>query len=125
MADELTIEGYASLFWARDLNDDVAQPGCFSASLARTGPGAVRMLYQHEAKTPIGVWDVEPPLSEERETYLVEVLSGAVTVRQAEVSMPSFLYDAAMQAADFPSGTPDPLSVRARQGSAAEAALLY
>ena len=57
MADELTIEGYASLFWARDLNDDVAQPGCFSASLARTGPGGVRMLYQHEARTPIGVWD--------------------------------------------------------------------
>jgi len=76
-------------------------------------------------------WDVEPPLSEERETYLVEVLSGAATVRQTEVSAPSFLYDAAMQAADFPGGTPDPLSVRVRQGSAvfgwgagSEAALL-
>lgn len=57
MAGELTIEGYASLFWARDLNDDLAQPGCFAASLAKTGAGGVRMLYQHEAKTPIGVWD--------------------------------------------------------------------
>ena len=54
---DLAIEGYASRFWARDLNDDVAAPGAFAASLAKTGPGGVRMLYQHEADQPIGVWD--------------------------------------------------------------------
>ncbi len=51
------IAGYASLFWTRDLNDDVAAAGAFAASLARTGAGGVRMLCQHETARPIGVWD--------------------------------------------------------------------
>ncbi|HYD45891.1 MAG TPA: HK97 family phage prohead protease [Phenylobacterium sp.] len=51
------ISGYASLFWTRDLNDDVAAAGCFAASLARTGAGRVKMLHQHEAAAPVGVWD--------------------------------------------------------------------
>jgi HK97 family phage prohead protease len=51
------IEGYASLFWTRDLNDDVTAAGAFSASLARTGAGGVRMLCQHDADHPVGVWD--------------------------------------------------------------------
>ncbi len=54
---ELQIEGYASLFWTRDLNDDVAAPGAFSASLARTGAAGIRMLHQHETDEPVGVWD--------------------------------------------------------------------
>lgn len=53
----LRIAGYASLFWTRDLNDDVVAPGAFAASLARAGPGGVAMLYQHEARSPVGVWD--------------------------------------------------------------------
>lgn len=57
MHDELEIEGYASLFWTRDLNDDVAAAGAFGHSLARTGAGGVKMLHQHEAAQPIGVWD--------------------------------------------------------------------
>jgi len=51
------IAGYASLFWTRDLNDDVAAAGAFAASLARTGAAGVRMLCQHEADRPVGVWD--------------------------------------------------------------------
>ncbi len=51
------IEGYASLFWARDLADDVVAPGAFAASLARAGAGGVKMLHQHETSPPIGVWD--------------------------------------------------------------------
>jgi HK97 family phage prohead protease len=51
------IEGYASLFWTRDLNDDVTAAGAFSASLARTGAGGVRMLCQRDADHPVGVWD--------------------------------------------------------------------
>lgn len=54
---DLAIEGYASLFWVRDLADDVAAAGCFSASLARTGARGVKMLSQHEAARPVGVWD--------------------------------------------------------------------
>ncbi len=55
---ELPIQGYASLFWKKDLNDDVVAAGAFDASLARTPPGRVRMLMQHDPLQPIGVWDV-------------------------------------------------------------------
>jgi HK97 family phage prohead protease len=54
---DLAIEGYASLFWTRDLNDDVTAAGAFAASLARTGPEGVRMLHQHDSRAPVGVWD--------------------------------------------------------------------
>ena len=55
--NELPIQGYASLFWARDLNDDVVAQGAFDASLVRTPAGRVRMLMQHDPNDPIGVWD--------------------------------------------------------------------
>jgi HK97 family phage prohead protease len=54
---ETEISGYASLFWTRDLNDDVTAAGAFGASLARTGAGGVKMLCQHAADRPVGVWD--------------------------------------------------------------------
>lgn len=57
MDEEIEIEGYASLFWTRDLNEDVTAAGAFGESLARSGPEGVKMLYQHEAEAPIGVWD--------------------------------------------------------------------
>ena len=50
-------EGYASLFWTRDLNDDATAAGAFSATLARSGAAGVKMLFQHEAAEPVGVWD--------------------------------------------------------------------
>ncbi|MDC7683681.1 HK97 family phage prohead protease [Asticcacaulis sp. BYS171W] len=53
----MIIEGYASRFYERDLNDDVVVPGAFRDSLLRTGPEGVRMLYQHKVTAPIGVWD--------------------------------------------------------------------
>ncbi|MGA9658244.1 MAG: HK97 family phage prohead protease [Asticcacaulis sp.] len=51
------IEGYASRFGLRDLNEDVVVPGAFQPSLMSSGAGGVRMLYQHQLKSPIGVWD--------------------------------------------------------------------
>lgn len=57
MDQETQIEGYASLFWTRDLNEDVTAAGAFAASLARTGAAGVKMLHQHEGDAPIGVWD--------------------------------------------------------------------
>jgi len=57
MTDALTIEGHASLFWTRDLNDDVTAAGAFAASLAETGAAGVKMLHQHDDAEPIGVWD--------------------------------------------------------------------
>jgi HK97 family phage prohead protease len=50
-------EGYASLFGVRDGAGDMVAPGAFAASLRRRGAGAVRMLYQHFAHSPIGVWE--------------------------------------------------------------------
>ena len=54
---ETQISGYASLFWTRDLNDDVTAAGAFADSLARTGATGVRMLCQHDGDHPVGVWD--------------------------------------------------------------------
>lgn len=53
------IEGYASLFGVADQGGDVVQPGAYARSLAalRTKGGRVKMLWQHDAGEPIGVWD--------------------------------------------------------------------
>lgn len=63
-------------------------------------------------------WETEPPLSEEREVYRIGILDGDTVVRVAETDAPAFHWTAAMQAADFPSGVPDPVTVRIAQGSA-------
>ena len=51
------IQGYASLWGVADLNGDVVQAGAFADSLARTGAAGVRMLNQHDAHAPVGVWE--------------------------------------------------------------------
>ncbi len=48
--------GYASLFGKRDGSGDIVQPGAFVRSLKLKGPGAVRMLFQHDAAEPVGTW---------------------------------------------------------------------
>ncbi|MGL4494862.1 MAG: HK97 family phage prohead protease [Beijerinckiaceae bacterium] len=50
------IEGYASLFGVPDMAKDVVEPGAFSASLARRSASGIRMLWQHDAAQPIGIW---------------------------------------------------------------------
>src|ERR1700748_1876052 len=50
-------EGYASLFGVADGGGDRVASGAFAASLRRRGPAEVRMLYQHFAHAPIGVWE--------------------------------------------------------------------
>jgi len=50
-------EGYASLFGVADGAGDRVAPGAFAASLRRRGASDVRMLYQHFAHAPIGVWE--------------------------------------------------------------------
>lgn len=49
-------EGYASLFGAADLGKDMVMPGAFTQSLARRGPGGVKLLWQHDPAEPIGRW---------------------------------------------------------------------
>ncbi len=53
----LAVEGWASRFWVRDLNDDVVAKGAFAESLARSGARGVKMLHQHDGSAPVGVWD--------------------------------------------------------------------
>ncbi|MDE2492902.1 MAG: HK97 family phage prohead protease [Alphaproteobacteria bacterium] len=49
-------EGYASLFGVPDGAGDIVAKGAFLASLRRRPASRVRMLYQHCAHEPIGVW---------------------------------------------------------------------
>jgi len=49
-------EGYASLFGVPDGAGDVMAPGAFAKSL-RGGIERIRMLYQHFAHEPLGVWE--------------------------------------------------------------------
>ncbi|XBQ16293.1 MAG: HK97 family phage prohead protease [Oceanicaulis sp.] len=52
----LAVAGYASLFDIEDQGGDLVRAGAFAASLVRKGPDGVRMLFQHDAGEPVGVW---------------------------------------------------------------------
>ncbi|MEL6584866.1 MAG: HK97 family phage prohead protease [Pseudomonadota bacterium] len=54
------IAGYASLFGQRDRGGDVVAAGAYSTSLKRLKAQGrrVKMLWQHDPNTPLGVWDV-------------------------------------------------------------------
>ncbi len=49
-------EGYASVFGVTDSGGDKVMPGAFRRSLSKRGAGGVKLLYQHVAAEPIGVW---------------------------------------------------------------------
>ncbi len=51
-----TFEGYASLFHLRDLGNDIVMPGAFADSLGQRGMRGVKMLWQHDASQPVGIW---------------------------------------------------------------------
>ncbi|MDJ0992615.1 MAG: HK97 family phage prohead protease [Dinoroseobacter sp.] len=59
LGEELTIEGYASLFGVADQGGDIVEPGAYAASLAalQAKERSVKMLWQHDPVQPIGVWD--------------------------------------------------------------------
>jgi HK97 family phage prohead protease len=63
------IRGYAALFGDTDTAGDLIEPGAFGASLRRRGTGGIRMLWQHDPATPIGVWS---EIREDREGLFVE-----------------------------------------------------
>jgi HK97 family phage prohead protease len=50
--------GYASAFGRIDDAGDIVMPGAFAKTLARGGARRLRMLFQHDAKEPIGTWEV-------------------------------------------------------------------
>lgn len=49
--------GYGSIFNNKDLGNDVMMEGAFAKSIARKGARGVKLLYQHKADEPIGVFD--------------------------------------------------------------------
>ena len=55
--DKGMFEGYASIFGNKDLGNDVIEKGAFMRSLRRKGAKKIKMLYQHDTKEPIGVFD--------------------------------------------------------------------
>jgi HK97 family phage prohead protease len=59
VTDGQVIEGYASLFGQRDQGGDVVMPGAYGGSLAALSAAGrrVKMLWQHDPREPIGVWD--------------------------------------------------------------------
>lgn len=51
-----SFEGYASLFNREDLGRDIVLPGAFRESLASRGTRGIKLLFQHDANQPIGIW---------------------------------------------------------------------
>jgi len=49
--------GYASVFGQLDDGGDIVMPGAFKKSLASRGRANIRLLFQHDPKDPVGVWD--------------------------------------------------------------------
>jgi hypothetical protein len=48
--------GYASVFNRPDAGGDIVMPGAFERSL-RQRRGRVRLLFQHDPKEPVGIWE--------------------------------------------------------------------
>ena len=59
VSDGVEIEDYASLFGQPDQSGDVVMKGVYAASLSalKAQGQHVKMLWQHDASEPIGVWD--------------------------------------------------------------------
>lgn len=54
-SDDGSIEGLGSVFGNIDSYGDIIEPGAFKKSIASGRP--VKMLWQHDANQPVGVWD--------------------------------------------------------------------
>lgn len=57
VSEEGEFEGYASKFGDRDQGGDTVMKGAFTDSLKRRKPNEVKMLWQHNASEPIGIWE--------------------------------------------------------------------
>ncbi len=59
VTDGTVVEGYASLFGKMDQGGDIVEPGAYRESLTRlkAQKRSVKMLWQHDATQPIGIWE--------------------------------------------------------------------
>ena len=55
--DEGRFAGYASVFGEVDEGGDIVMPGAFAKTLAKRGQSKIRMLFQHDPKEPVGIWE--------------------------------------------------------------------
>ncbi len=55
--DVATFSGYGSIFGNIDNGRDMVMPGAFKDCLKSKKPGAIKMLWQHDASQPIGAFD--------------------------------------------------------------------
>ena len=53
-----SFSGYASLFDTPDMGGDIIAPGAFTDSIARRGPRGIKLLFHHDPREPIGIWQV-------------------------------------------------------------------
>ncbi len=49
--------GYASVFNQVDQGGDIVMPGAFKKSLMQKNNQDIRLLFQHDPKEPIGIWE--------------------------------------------------------------------
>jgi uncharacterized protein len=56
LAEDGSIEGYASLFGEVDQARDMVMPGAFAQTLKQRGLRKIPMLFQHDPSEPVGVW---------------------------------------------------------------------
>ncbi len=83
--------------------------------------GDLTITWKRRDRSPAAahIAPAETPMSETREAYDVEIFDGATVVRTfAAVPQHLQIYTAAQQAADFPAGLPNPLTVAVYQLSA-------
>ncbi len=77
--------------------------------------GALFLSWIRRTRTGGGSWSAsEVPLGETSELYRIEILDGAIVVRSADVTEPTYTYAPADQTADF-GERPDPVSFRVAQ----------
>ena len=50
-------EGYACIFGLVDMGRDEIMPGAFRESLGKRGPAQIKLLWSHDAREPIGIWE--------------------------------------------------------------------
>lgn len=77
--------------------------------------GDIHIQWVRRARRGGDGWDIPPPLAEESERYRVRIFAGTALLREAETTVPAFLYKSVQQATD---AAPHPLRVEIAQISA-------
>jgi HK97 family phage prohead protease len=69
MSEDGSFQGYGAVFGNMDSDRDIIASGAFSKTLAKKKPSQVKMLYQHDHRQPIGIWE---NIQEDKKGLLVQ-----------------------------------------------------